>query len=717
MTQSAINTSAQTARLSVYQLDHLAAHPLCAAKCAEYLSQEGSYDNVSSLLSSDPALGLAVINLCREKNITVDLENFDFSSLLEHFRRSELLKAILGLKVYDIENAPILSFISTLIHRSSTRAFAARLIAQKIESPNISQAFAAGLFADAGKFAIAQLYTKSMLILLEESKQKDIPVENLEREHLGITDNIASRTLMEKWQFGTSISEAVWLYQSPMNGLIDKLPNSDIIMIVQLAEALSNPDNKKDTQNLFERLSVTEADINDINEQIRAFSRRSDKLLGLEVENPQQTYFETTKRIYLNQLNARPSEDKFTEFAQKFIGAMSPQANLINILETAAKVIADCFVVQDICVFTPDPEQPKVLLSSVIKGCSARLQAVSCPQYFSLSQITKGHLQPWLFKQVGIDSDKSYFVPIENGSKTVGGIILAGVMPDKELLEKITAFLGRFFAICGKSEYEISIVELAVNCLSEAGVSKSEPAVMPELLPLREPVKKPETKSDIIQTAGELAAGIAHELNNPLAIISGRAQLLEQSETDETRKLVLNQILEKTGSIGEIVGELMSYARPPKPQIRGVSPFIVINNSLEKVRERYLSEPLEITLENIENLSDVKVDAEQVAESIAQIIYNALESYESGNGPVQIIGSEKTEEGTVEISIKDKGCGMNEETLRKATEPFFSDKSAGRQRGMGLSMAEAFLRNNRASLDIQSQIDKGTTVKVTLPVV
>jgi two-component system sensor histidine kinase AtoS len=203
-------------------------------------------------------------------------------------------------------------------------------------------------------------------------------------------------------------------------------------------------------------------------------------------------------------------------------------------------------------------------------------------------------------------------------------------------------------------------------------------------------------------------------LNNPLAVISGRAQLLAQSETDETKKLILTQITEKTKDAYEIVGQLMSYARPANPQTRTVSPFIMVNNCLEKVNARYTPEPLDIRLENIETLSDIEVDPEQIAESLAQIIYNALESYESGSGPVWIIGSQQQND-FIEITIKDQGCGMSEETLRKAAEPFFSDKPAGRQRGMGLALASSLLKNNGCTITIASHLDKGTTVTILLP--
>ena len=275
-------------------------------------------------------------------------------------------------------------------------------------------------------------------------------------------------------------------------------------------------------------------------------------------------------------------------------------------------------------------------------------------------------------------------------------------MPDESLFEQITAVLGKVFALSGRSEREKAIAELAADCLSQ---SKPPPSS----------IQQAPQKDSLAEIAAELAAGAAHELNNPLAVISGRAQLLLQSETDETKKLILNQIIEKTGDIGQIVGQLMSYARPARPQTRTVSPFIVVNNCLEKVNARYLSEPLDINLENIESLRDIEIDSEQVAEAIAQIIYNALESYESGNGPVRIIGSEQPQSSLVEICIRDNGCGMSAETLQKAAEPFFSDKPAGRQRGMGLSLAASFLKNNGCTFRIESQPDKGTAVTIGLP--
>jgi signal transduction histidine kinase len=709
MTQSMANISAQKVKLSVYELNCLTSHPVCVAKCAGFLS-DGLYENISFCLESDPSIALVIINLCRQKNIPIDFKNFDFPAILKQLSKTELLKTILGLKVYDVENGGFLSLIGSLTRRSGTRAFAAKLIAQKTGLSGTSEVLVAALFADVGLFALAQLFTKSLSMLVEEAKEKNVSLQSLEKEYLGITDNILSRMLLAKWQFGPAIADTAWLYSASTNTLTEKLPDGRTISIVRLADILAGSDfggliqteHPQDLQSLVQQLSLADSDINEIKEKTQTHAEQINKLLGLEIENPQQLYSETIKQIYLNQLTALRNEDIFSQFMQKFITALNPQAHPIGIAETSAKAISECFLAQSICVFTTDPWQNNVLLASVINGCSVKPLSVNCPQGFSISQAAEETLQLWFYEQIGIEREKSCFIPIRSEQEIIAGIILSGPVPDENLFEQITAVLGKVFALSSRGEREKAIAELAADCLSQ-----SKPPIPA--------IQQAAERGSPAEIAAELAAGAAHEMNNPLTVISGRAQLLLQSETDETKKLILNQIIEKIGDIGQIVGQLMSYARPARPQTRTISPFIVINNCLEKVNARYLSEPLDIKLENIESLRDVEIDPEQAAEAIAQIIYNSLESYESGNGPVRIIGSEQPQIGFVEFCIMDRGCGMSPETLQKATEPFFSDKPAGRQRGMGLSLAASFLKNNGCTLRIESQLDKGTAVTIGLP--
>ena len=705
MTASATNISAQKVRLSVCQLDCLTAHPACVVGCLESMSAGNGGEDIRLCVESDPAIALAVVNLCRGENIRLDFANLNFSLLLRQISKSQLLKTILSLNIYESENRQKIDLIRDLTLRSGSRAYAARLIAEKSSPAFAAQAFIAGLFADIGLLALAQLYSKSALMLFEESKgQRNLLLE-LEKRHLGITDNILSNQLLIKLQFPAAVADAVWLYPKATDDIIAKLPTGKLIAIVHLADIISSPAVLNDISSLTKHLFLTDSDISQIRQKTADYHTQISKLFGFENKDHRQSYLEAIKNVYFKQLSADSGEDNFTQFSQKFIDALNPHSPLFDVVQTSAKIFSDLFLAQRLSVFAADPVNANLIIACVIEGISARSVLVSCPDGFSISEAEKQDLQPWLFEQIGVDGEKSYYIPIKSAAQTVAGIILDGPMPDKKLLDKITSLLGRIFALAGENEHQKQIAQIALD-----EISVSQPEAISKPLP---PVEAAVEKQDITQIAAELAAGAAHELNNPLAVISGRAQLLIQSETDETRKQILSQIVEKTMDIEEIIGQLMCYAKPPAARIRTVSPFIVINNCLERVNARYLSEPLDVHLENIESLSDIEVDAEQVAESLAQIIYNALESYESGNGPVQISGIEQND--NIEISIRDHGCGMSDETLAKATEPFFSDKPAGRQRGMGLSIAAGLLKNNNCTIKIQSKLDAGTTVLVNLP--
>jgi signal transduction histidine kinase len=221
-----------------------------------------------------------------------------------------------------------------------------------------------------------------------------------------------------------------------------------------------------------------------------------------------------------------------------------------------------------------------------------------------------------------------------------------------------------------------------------------------------------ETKSML--AVAEIAAGAAHELNNPLAIISGRSQLLAASENDPNRRQMLKQIEERSNDISGMIADLMTFAKPPVPAKAAVEVKKIVDDALDQVSSRQKINKLELTL-SVEGSGQVFVDPKQVTDALANIIVNALESYPGDNGPVEI--SAQQVYGTrLDIAIRDHGCGMDADTAKKAANPFFCAKAAGRKRGMGLAHASRFLQINGGRLKISSQPGTGTTVTVSLPV-
>ena len=213
----------------------------------------------------------------------------------------------------------------------------------------------------------------------------------------------------------------------------------------------------------------------------------------------------------------------------------------------------------------------------------------------------------------------------------------------------------------------------------------------------------------------EMAGGAAHELNNPLLVISGRAQLLADSETDAEKKRILKQIQENAKAISAIIDDLMSFASPPQPRLALTDIKQMLEEATQLTAQKQKSEQLDISIDVAEDVGKVFVDSGQMVSSTANIFCNCLESYPDGVGPVKVtaIGDESGD--FVKVTISDSGCGMDAETLQKATQPFFCSKPAGRKRGMGLAHAGRLIQLNGGCLNITSQPGTGTTVTILLP--
>jgi signal transduction histidine kinase len=318
----------------------------------------------------------------------------------------------------------------------------------------------------------------------------------------------------------------------------------------------------------------------------------------------------------------------------------------------------------------------------------------------------------WFFEQVNPDFEieSTRTIPLRLGDKIIGGILWQSGKPDdfyQEQLKEIEAFTVAAALILRQEQLH---QEQTLLCEQLAQSNEQLQKVHQELLRKRN-----------LASVGEMAAGAAHEINNPLAVIMGRTQLLVSSETNPQRKESLELIVRRTQQITDIITELMEFARPaqPAPKTLAVSELInqaqkVVNKKLQPAKNIILDAKLSDTL------PDVFVDGKQVSDALAELILNAIESYksedESGSGTVTITAGFNELENEVMLEIIDTGCGMDSQTLAKAADPFFSSKPAGRQRGLGLSRSIRNIESNAGTIRLESELDRGTVVRVMLPV-
>jgi PAS domain S-box-containing protein len=213
-------------------------------------------------------------------------------------------------------------------------------------------------------------------------------------------------------------------------------------------------------------------------------------------------------------------------------------------------------------------------------------------------------------------------------------------------------------------------------------------------------------KTEKLSMIGELAAGIAHEIRNPLTTIRGFVQLLNNNGI---QPYYAETILDEIDRINFIVSELMVFAKPHQVQFRDCS----INSILLSVIK--FLEP-EANLKNVDieykfPLEDVVISGEknQLKQVFINLIKNAIEAMPAG-GKVHIL-VEKTSQ-KITITVRDEGIGMEAEQVKRLGEPFFTTKQEGN--GLGLMVSHKIIQNHKGTIDVKSEINQGTTFTISL---
>jgi len=215
------------------------------------------------------------------------------------------------------------------------------------------------------------------------------------------------------------------------------------------------------------------------------------------------------------------------------------------------------------------------------------------------------------------------------------------------------------------------------------------------------------------EAARELAYGAGHEINNPLANIATRAQSLLPGEADPERRRRLSIIVDQAFRARDMIGGLMVYARPPRAQPEMVGLDALVRVAVEAVRGASDARGVRLHARESPMTLSVVVDAAQVGEALRALAVNALEAVDDG-GRVEIETSSGSD-GMHRIVIKDDGRGLDAESARRAFDPFYSGREAGRGIGLGLPKALRLIEGSGGTVAMHSKPAGGTHVVVDLP--
>jgi two-component system NtrC family sensor kinase len=214
---------------------------------------------------------------------------------------------------------------------------------------------------------------------------------------------------------------------------------------------------------------------------------------------------------------------------------------------------------------------------------------------------------------------------------------------------------------------------------------------------------------------GELAAGVAHEINNPLTgVLTFSSLLLKRTDDNHPWKKDLETIVQQTSRCRNIVKGLLDFARQRKPDKRQWDIRSLIEKTIGLVEKQAPFQNIQIIKEFKADLPMLLVDGDQIQQVFMNILLNAGDAMAPKGGTLTI----KTEarDGTAEISFSDTGPGISKEHLSKLFDPFFTTKETGKGTGLGLAISYGIIQSHSGEIKVESEEGKGATFRIRLPI-
>jgi two-component system NtrC family sensor kinase len=230
-------------------------------------------------------------------------------------------------------------------------------------------------------------------------------------------------------------------------------------------------------------------------------------------------------------------------------------------------------------------------------------------------------------------------------------------------------------------------------------------------------------QSQKLAAVGQLAAGVAHEINNPLTgVLSYSSFLLKRAEDKPEFKEDLEVIVRETKRCREIVKGLLDFARQSPPEKHASDINEIVERAIRIVHTQLTAHHVELQTNLRSDLPKVHADANQIQQVLVNLLLNANDAIGEGGGTIELftnfkLGGDTTQAQAreIEIRLSDTGCGISAADLQRIFDPFFSTKGP-KGTGLGLAVAWGIIEKHDGRIEVESEVGKGTTFRVLLPV-
>lgn len=746
------SNQAQHLELILQQLDSLPTLPAVAVRLLQITDDEASdARQVIELVASDPALTGKVLTLCRkaEAGIRETVTTVDRAVTLLGFKA--IRNAVLSIKVFEVfsksdrqeagrgregkktpesaEKTEGITFDHAGFWRHSLAvAIGAELIADahrdQPEPVNPSEAFVAGLLHDVGKLALEHLLPRSYQRVVELAERGQRDIAEVERQVIGMDHFTVGKRLAEHWRLPHLLADVMWLHGSPRPTL-PEVEHRGLIALVGIADAIvrnahigfsANYRIIEDLDAACAQAGLIPQRVRQVTEKIAGELERRSEIMGLGAAPSQKVLLEAVMSANSvlgrmnEQLAARKRESagrqRVLEAVARFHALAGAGGNIQDamsaVAESAASALGEGWWA---IVYQAGDDAPWLLSRYGIDGRGGTGRFVDPPPKFPLLKTIEGQglllgVAPWMADQLGEQTSlKDLRVLALPGGADYDTIALLihdrKALPAGAPLEALTATWGAAIAAATRHQGARRLGER----LAQANrlIASQQDTLL---------------RAQSMARLGEMAAGAAHEMNNPLAIISGRAQLLASRLADEKLRTDAAVIWQQCGRLSDLISSLRLLADPPQPRPARKAVRDILERAIHLAKQKMTDAPA-ARVSGMEIVPYLVTDADQLSTVISELLLNAYQA--QPKNAVKVAASVDPLADRWIVTVADDGIGMEPATLEHAFDPFFSAKPAGRQTGMGLPRARRLIEGLGGSVELSSQKDKGTIATVSLP--
>jgi two-component system sensor histidine kinase HydH len=267
---------------------------------------------------------------------------------------------------------------------------------------------------------------------------------------------------------------------------------------------------------------------------------------------------------------------------------------------------------------------------------------------------------------------------------------------------------------CEFAENKIVPVSVsASNIINEEGQFVGQVLIIRDLGEVRR-LQDEIRRKEKLAAIGGLAAGVAHEIRNPLSSIKGIASYFKDKfDEDSGEKEMAYVMIEEVDRLNRVISELLEFARPTDLKLKTTDLKSLIEHSVRLIEQEASSKNIEIKLDlSLEALS-AEIDSDRFSQCLLNLYLNSLQAM-GKDGQLSIKGS-LTEDNLIKIEIKDTGAGIKAENLNKIFDPYYTTKTKGT--GLGLAIVYKIVEAHNGNIRVRSILEQGTTFIISIPVI